>query len=91
MALGIGTTLFTSADASLTLQFADGSRLLLHGGSELKLDKLSAYGATGMTDTRMRLPKGRTSSEVKPLRGSGSVSYTHLDVYKRQGTSAHGG
>lgn len=72
MALGIGTTLFTSADASLTLQFADGSRLLLHGGSELKLDKLSAYGATGMTDTRMRLPKGRTSSEVKPLRGSGS-------------------
>jgi hypothetical protein len=72
MALGIGTTLLTSADASLTLQFADGSRLLLHGGSELKLDKLSAYGATGMIDTRMRLPKGRTSSEVKPLRGSGS-------------------
>lgn len=72
MALGIGTTLLTSADASLTLQFADGSRLLLHGGSELKLDKLSAYGATGMTDTRMRLQKGRTSSEVKPLRGSGS-------------------
>ena len=72
MAFGIGNTLFTSADASLTLRFADGSRLLLHGGSELKLDKLSAYGATGMTDTRMRLPKGRTSSEVKPLRGSGS-------------------
>lgn len=72
MALGIGTTLRTSARASLTLQFADGSRLLLHGDSELVLDKLSAYGATGMTDTRMRLPKGRTSSEVKPLRGSGS-------------------
>lgn len=72
MAFGIGTTLLTSADASLTLEFADGSKLLLHGGSELKLDKLSAYGATGMTDTRMRLPKGRTSSEVKPLRGSGS-------------------
>ena len=47
-------------------------RLLLHGDSELTFDKLSAYGATGMTDTRMRLPKGRTSSEVKPLRGAGS-------------------
>lgn len=72
MRLGIGTTLRTSADASLTLQFADGSRLLLHGNSELSLDKLSAYGATGMTDTRMRLRKGRTSSEVKPLRGPAS-------------------
>lgn len=72
MHLGIGTTLQTARDASLTLQFADGSRLLLHGDSELTFDKLSAYGATGMTDTRMRLPKGRTSSEVKPLRGAGS-------------------
>ena len=72
MPFGIGTTLLTSANASLTLQFADGSRLLLHGDSELTLDKLSAYGATGMTDTRMRLPKGRTSNEVKPLRGAGS-------------------
>src|SRR5690606_37592064 len=58
--------------ASLTLEFADGSRLLLQGGSELALDKLGSYGATGMTDTRMRLPKGRTSSDVRPMRGPAS-------------------
>ena len=72
MRLGIGATLHTSADASLTLQFADGSRLLLEANSELKLDKLSAYGATGMADTRLRLPKGRASNEVQPLHGPDS-------------------
>jgi hypothetical protein len=72
MRLGIGTTLQTTSDGSLTLRFADGSRLLLEPDSELKLDKLSAYGATGMVDTRMRLPKGRASSEVESLRGSES-------------------
>lgn len=72
MRLGMGATLRTPDGASLTLQFADGSRLLLQAGSELTLDRLSAYGATGMTDTRMRLPKGRSSSEVKPLRGPAS-------------------
>lgn len=72
MQLGIGTRLRTAPGGSLTLQFADGSRLLLQGDSELVLDKLSAYGATGMTDTRLRLPKGRTSNEVQPLRGAAS-------------------
>src|SRR5690606_23263451 len=72
MRIGIGCVLSTDADASLTLEFADGSRLLLQGGSELALDKLGSYGATGMTDTRMRLPKGRTSSDVRPMRGPAS-------------------
>jgi hypothetical protein len=72
MQVGIGSVLRTDSDASLTLEFADGSRLLLQGGSELALDKLSSYGATGMVDTRMRLPKGRTSSEVQPMHGPAS-------------------
>lgn len=72
MELGIGTTLWTSADANLTLQFADGSRMQLQGDSELVLDKLSTYGETGMTDTRMRLPHGRTSSGVKRMHGPAS-------------------
>lgn len=72
MQVGIGSVLHTDPDASLTLEFADGSRLLLQGGSELALDKLSSYGATGMVDTRMRLPKGRTSSEVRPMHGPAS-------------------
>lgn len=69
MALRIGTTVETAPGASLTLRFADGSELLLHASSALQLDKLSAYGRTGMVDTRMRLRKGRVDSHVRPLRG----------------------
>lgn len=72
MLLGIGTRLRTAKGANLTLQFVDGSRLLLQGDSELALDKLSAYGATGMADTRVRLPRGRTTNAVKRLRGAAS-------------------
>lgn len=72
MLLGIGTRLRTAKDANLTLQFVDGSRVLLQGDSELTLDKLSAYGATGMADTRLRLPRGRTTNAVKRLRGPAS-------------------
>ncbi|MCL1633110.1 FecR domain-containing protein [Luteimonas sp. SX5] len=72
MLLGIGTRLRTSKGASLTLQFVDGSRLLLQSDSELILDKLSAYGATGMVDTRVRLPRGRTTHSIKRMRGPAS-------------------
>lgn len=70
--LDAGTVLRTAAEASLTLEFADGSRLQLMGDSELHLDRLSAYGSTGMVDTRLRLPRGRSSYDVKPKRGPGS-------------------
>jgi len=72
MALGIGTRLRTAPDANLTLQFADGSRVLLHGDSELVLDKLAAFGASGMADTRLRLARGRVTNTVKHLRGAGA-------------------
>lgn len=70
--LGVGAALRTPAGGSLTVEFADGSRLQLHGGSELHFDRLSAYGTTGMVDTRLRLPRGRASSHVRPSRGPGS-------------------
>lgn len=70
--LGTGAALRTPADASLALEFADGSRLHLQGDSELHLDRLSAYGATGMVDTRLRLPRGRATSDVRRSRGPGS-------------------
>lgn len=72
MRVGIGTRLRTAKGASLTLQFVDGSRLLLQGDSELILDKLTAYGATGMADTRVRLARGRISNAVKRMRGPAS-------------------
>jgi len=70
MSVGYGAQLTTDANASLTLQFADGSRVLMQSQSELDLDRLSAYGRTGMVDTRLRLQRGRVSSDVTPLSGT---------------------
>ena len=70
MSVSYGTSLVTRQGASLTLELADGSRVLMQGDSELVLDRLSAYGRTGMVDTRMRLRRGRVSTDVTPLTGS---------------------
>jgi hypothetical protein len=69
MTLGYGTHLSTDANTSLTLQFADGSRVLMQENSALDLDQMSAYGRTGMVDTRLRLQHGRVSSAVTPMTG----------------------
>ncbi len=69
MSLGSGAVLTTAPEASLSLQFADGSRLLLLGGSELLLDRLTRFGRSGMADTRLRLQRGRIGNEVRRLRG----------------------
>lgn len=69
MILNYGARLSTDANASLTLQFADGSRVLVQDNSQLDLDQMSAYGRTGMVDTRLRLQHGRVSSAVTPMTG----------------------
>ncbi|WP_448097625.1 FecR domain-containing protein [Luteibacter yeojuensis] len=70
MLFGYGTTLVTQSDSSLTLEFADGSRILVQSNSELGLDRLSAYKNTGMVDTRVRLQRGRINSDVTPMSGN---------------------
>ena len=72
MLLTIGSRVQTGDDASVTLGFADDSRLQLRENSQLQLDQLSSYGATGMVDTRIRLQRGRSSSQVTPARGPAS-------------------
>lgn len=72
MKLGIGNQLETGANASATLGFADGSRLLVQENSVVVFDQLSTYGTTGMVDTRMRLQRGRATNQVVPARGPGS-------------------
>lgn len=62
----------TGNDSSATIRFADGSRVLLQSNTVLSLDTMSAYGSTGMVDTRMRLHGGRIENEVLPAVGSGS-------------------
>jgi hypothetical protein len=70
MELGIGSLLRTAREATLTLQFADGTRLLLQGASELRLDRMSRYGKSGMVDTHLRLQRGRITNSVTPARGA---------------------
>jgi hypothetical protein len=67
-----GDRIVTSAGANVTLQFADGSELLVLEDSEVVMDTLSAWGTTGMVDTRIRLQGGRVDTRVKPGRGPGS-------------------
>lgn len=69
MSLGSGAVVTTSPEATLSLQFADGSRLLLLGDSELLLERLTRLGRSGIADTRLRLQRGRIGNDVRHLRG----------------------
>lgn len=62
--LRAGDEIHTGSDSNVTLQFADGSLLLIEANSRLVLDAISIYGGTGMVDTRMRLQHGRLNNRV---------------------------
>ena len=99
MKLGYGTRIDTGTRASLTLEFADGSHVLMQDHSELQLDRMSAYGRTGMADTHLRLQHGRISNAVTPMPGNtahfvvqtpgaiSSVRGTHFRVAANDGRS----
>lgn len=70
--LRMGQELVTGEDASVTVVFADDSRLQLRERSRLRFDQLSRYGHTGMVDTRLRLEQGRASNRVTPANGPAS-------------------
>lgn len=59
----------TGDDASATVEFADGSRLLLASRSRVVFDRLGSYGRTGMVDSEVRLQRGRVTNRVAPQRG----------------------
>lgn len=67
-----GDRVLVDRESNLTIRFADGSELVVLGGSEIVMDSLSAYGETGMVDTRVRLQNGRVDTRVKPSQGPGS-------------------
>ena len=68
--LTVGTELFsgdrviTGERQSLRMQFADKSELQVLPNSEVVLDKLSHFKATGMVDTRIRLNTGGVRTRV---------------------------
>lgn len=75
--LQLGDRVSTGAAASVTIEFADQSLITMEGDSELSLDHLSAYGETGMVDSRLRLLKGRLETHVTPMSGPGSRFEIH--------------
>jgi len=87
--LSLGDRIQTSVDSSVSIKFADGSIVTLEPNSELGLDHLSAYGDTGMVDSRLRLHKGRLETRVTPASGAGSrfEIYTSSAISTVRGTS----
>lgn len=65
-AINSGDTVRSGANGSATIEFADGSRLLLQPNSEVVMDSLGGFDATGMADTSVRLKRGRVESRVAP-------------------------
>ncbi|MEO1081179.1 MAG: FecR domain-containing protein [Pseudomonadota bacterium] len=72
VAIYLGDRVRCDSGASLAIRFADGSVITLHEDSELHMDSLSAYGETGMVDSRLNLLRGRAETRVRPAVGPGS-------------------
>lgn len=71
-----GDLLVTDAEASVTLQLADASRVLVAGGSRVRMESLLAFGRSGVISSRLGLEKGETDSRVNPA----GVRGTRYDV-----------
>ncbi len=84
----IGQALRTGSDGYATIAFADQSELTLGPDSEVVFDLLAAFGDTGMVDTRVRLERGRSESQIRPASGeaSGYRIDTPLGVAAVRGT-----
>ncbi len=66
-----GDTVLTGPDGNVTLEFGDGSRLLVQANSQVNLKTLNSYGQTNVVDTLLRLLQGRVESQVTPRPESG--------------------
>jgi hypothetical protein len=72
MELRAGDGIRTGPEASVALAFADGSEFLILPSTHVVMDSISAYGDTGMVDTRLRLPRGRLNGQIAPRKGPGT-------------------
>ncbi len=61
-----GDRLRTGAQSSLSLRFADGSRLLVVPQSSVTLEHLLVYGRSGIVDSRVRVNEGSVDTQVQP-------------------------
>lgn len=70
--LKMGDMVQTGARSTLTIRFADASRMLVTEKSKVSLDSLLNYGKTGMADTKVQVHAGGTDSQVSPQKGVAS-------------------
>jgi hypothetical protein len=55
-----GDELHTGSDGNVTLQFGDGSQMIVRGDSHVAFDTLSMYGGGAFIDSQLRLYQGRS-------------------------------
>ena len=68
-ALTMGTRLRTGADSSMTLRFMDGSQAVITPQTEVTLEQMLTFPATGgFATTRLNLQRGAVESQVEPAR-----------------------
>ena len=63
--LRAGDTVATDPAATLTLRLADASRVLVAGGSRLRIDSLLRIGPRKALDARLRLDAGEAESRIR--------------------------
>lgn len=67
--LRMGDVIQTGSRSTLTVRFADDSRMLVTEKSKITLSSLVNYGKTGMADTKVQVHQGGTDSQVSPQKG----------------------
>lgn len=67
--LKMGEMVQTGERGTLTIRFADASRMLITEKSKVSLSSLLNYGKTGMADTRVQVHQGGVDSQVAAQKG----------------------
>lgn len=70
--LKMGELVQTGPRSTLTIRFADASRMLVTEKSKVSLASLVNYGKTGMADTKVQVLEGGTDSQVSSQKGPAS-------------------
>lgn len=84
MSLVVGDTVRTNAQGNVTLEFSDGTQMLLLGDSVLQLDTLLRYGLAPVFDNRSRLEQGRSENVAPRTRDPA----TQFEVRTRAGVTS---
>ncbi|MCP4595224.1 FecR domain-containing protein [Neptuniibacter sp.] len=73
----LGDELKTGPQSSALIRFADGSDVLVLQNSLVSFNHMTAYGDTGMVDSRIRLLQGDVQTQVEKQQGGGSRFEIH--------------